>query len=183
MKPEKTHTPIKKSGELPQKNYSKDLLYQLEGIVKTIYPNHKTMNPYEDFLQVYYQDLNIEDVLLFKRLLKSVTLMNHKERTQQNRKYISSYGDVLTTIELVSQHTINDVVLHSYVQLKDVFRDNIFTKLQASRVLRKAIRTVERYLQLLIHLNLAEKTNILQGKKHTYKLLGYNLTTEEETSY
>ena len=175
MKPEKRHTGV-------EKNYSKELLYQLEGIVKTLYPNHKTINPYHEFLQVYYQELNIEDVLLFKRLLKSITLMNHKERTQQNRKYISSYGDVLTTIELLSQHTINDVVLNSYVQLKDIFRDTPFTKLQASRVLRKSMRSVERYLKLWEHLNLAEKTAILQGKKHTYKLLGYHLATEEETN-
>lgn len=179
MKAKKTHTDLKKIEDLPQSNYSKELLYQLESIVKTIYPKYKTTNPYEDFLQVYYQDLNIEDVLLFKRLLKSVTLMNHKERIQENRTYISSYGDVLTAIELLSQHTINDIVLRSYVQLKEVFRENVFTKLQASRVLRKSMRSITRYLKLLEDLNLVQKTNILQGKKHTYKLLGYHLTTEE----
>lgn len=176
MKLEKRHT-----GE--QKKYSKDLLYQLESIVKALYPNKKTVNPYENFLQAYYQDLNIEDVLLFKRLLQTITLMNHKERTQQNGKYISSYGDVLTAIELLSQHTINDVVLHSYVQLKDIFRDNHFTQLQASRVLRKSISTIKRYIKLWEYLNLVTKTNVLQGKRHTYKLLGYHLTTEEEMDY
>ena len=176
MKPEKTPQGNKKS-------YSKELLYQLEGLIKTLYPNLKTRNPYEDFLQVYYQDLVIEDVLLFKRLLKSITLINHKERLQENRKYISSYGDVLTTIELLSQYTINDVILNSYVQLKEVFRDQPFTKLQASRVLRKSMTTLGRYLKLWEHLQLVKKTAIKRGSKHTYQLQGYQLAFEEEDTY
>lgn len=169
MNPKKTDTAQKK-----------ELLYQLESIVKTLYPKHKTTNPYETYLAVYYKELNIEDVLLFRRLLKSITLMNHKERVQSNRRYISSYGDVLTAIELLSQHTINDVALNGYVQLKEVFRDNPFTKLQASRVLRKAIRTVETYINLWVHLKLIQKTNIKQGSKHTYQLIGYQLANYEE---
>jgi hypothetical protein len=180
MKPEKTHTEPKKSGESPHTNYSKNLLYQLESIVKTLYPNHKTTNPYEAYLEVYYNELNIEDVLLFKRLLKSITVLNHKERVQSNKRYISSYGDVLTTIELLSKHTISDIILSSYVQLKEVFRDHPFTKLQAARVLRKSLRSIDRYLQLWTHLQLIEKTNIKHGSKHTYKLLGYQQAIYEE---
>ena len=41
----------------------KKLLYQLESIVKTLYPNHKTINPYDQYLEAYYKDLEIEDVL------------------------------------------------------------------------------------------------------------------------
>ena len=165
-----------------QKKHSKNLLYQLESIVKTLYPNYKTENPYESYLVFYYQELDIEDVLLFKRLLRSITLLNHKERVQSNKRYTSSYADVLTTIELISRHTINDVILRSYVQLKDVFKENTFTKLQASRVLRKSMRSIDRYLQLWSHLKLIEKTNIKQGSKHTYKLLGYtNSVYTEET--
>lgn len=171
MKGEKRHTEQKK-----------ELLYQLESIVKTLYPNHKTTNPYEAYLEVYYNELNIEDVLLFKRLLKSITILNHKERVQSNKRYVSSYGDVLTTIELLSKHTINDIILSSYVQLKDIFRDNSFTKLQAARVLRKSIRSIDRYLQLWTHLQLIEKTNIKQGSKHTYKLRGYQQAQYEEAN-
>lgn len=153
--------------------YNKNILYQLESIVKTLYPNHKTENPYEEYLAFYYKELDIEDVLLFKRLLRSITLLNHKERVQSNRRYTSSYADVLTTIELISKHTINDIILRSYVQLKEIFTDNPFTKLQASRVLRKSMRSIDRYLKLWVDLKLAEKTQIKQGSKHTYKLLGY----------
>jgi hypothetical protein len=152
---------------------TKKLLYQLESIIKTLYPNYKTINPYESYLKAYYEELVIEDVLLFKRLLASVTLMNHKERVQESRHYVSSYGDVLIAIELISQHTINDVVMRSYVQLKEVFRDNSFTKLQAARVLRKSMRSVDRYLSLWTHLKLVQKSNIKQGSKHTYLLLEY----------
>lgn len=168
MKPEKTHTETKK------------ILYQLESIIKTLYPHHKTTNPYNAYLESYYAGLNIEDELLFKRLLKSITILNHKERPQDGKRYISSYGDVLTTIELVSQYTINDKLLNSYVQLKEVFLEGHFTKLQASRVLRKSMRHVERLLQLLHHLKLVEKTGIKQGQKHTYRLLGYQ--TDHYTS-
>jgi len=154
----------------------KVLLYQLEGIIKTLYPNRNTSNPYENYLQDYYKELNIEDVLLFKRLLKSVTIMNHKERPQDNRRYVSSYADVLTTIELISRYTINDTLLRSYVQLKEVFTDHPFTKLQAMRVLRKSEGSVERYIKLWQHLRLIKKSNITQGRKHMYELLGYTIT-------
>lgn len=165
MKFEKTHTDVK----------NKHVLYQLESLIKTLYPTYRTINPYEKYLEEYYKDLNIEDLLLFKRLLKSITLLNHKERTQDHRRYVSSYGDVLTAIELMSRYTINDKLLKSYTDLKYIFADRPFTKLQAARVLRKSIRYIERLLPLLYHLKLAEKTNIKQGQKHTYRLLGYRL--------
>ncbi len=154
-------------------SHKKNLLYQLESVVKSLYPKHNTTNPYEQYLQMYYEELVIEDVLLFKRLLKSITLMNHKERPQEARRYISSYGDVLTAIELMSHYTINDTLMRSYVQLKEIFTDSPFTKLQASRVLRKSIGSVERYIRLWQHLQLIEKSNIKQGSKHQYKLKGY----------
>jgi hypothetical protein len=165
----------------PTDQKNKNVLYQLESLITTLYPKYKTVNPYQEYLQSYYEDLNIEDVLLFKRLLKSITLLNHKERTQQNRTYISSYGDVLTTIELIGRYTINDKLLKSYTDLKYIFRESPFTKLQAARVLRKSMRYVERLLPIFYHLKLAEKTNIKQGQKHTYRLLGYeNTSTHQE---
>ena len=170
MKSKKTHTEVKNT--CLERN-RKEVLYQLESLIKTLYPTYRTINPYEKYLEEYYKDLNIEDLLLFKRLLKSITLLNHKERTQDSRKYVSSYGDVLTAIELMSQYTINDKLLKSYTDLKYIFADRPFTKLQAARVLRKSMRYVERLLPLLYHLHLAEKTQIKQGHKHTYRLLGY----------
>lgn len=174
MKAQKTDTQNKKS-----------LLYQLESLIKTLYPNYQTTNPYDSYLQDYYQDLVIEDVLLFKRLLTSITLINHKERPQEGRRYISSYGDVLTTIELMSNYTINDTLMNSYVQLKYIFTNRPFTKQQAARVLRKSQRSVERYLKLWEHLKLAEKTKIKHGQKHTYTLISYdnpNPPHEEHTT-
>ena len=151
----------------------KNLLYQLESLIKSLYPSYHTTNPYEQYLESYYQELVIEDVLLFKRLLKSITLLNHKERPQEGRRYISSYGDVLTAIELMSNYTINDTLMNSYVQLKAIFTVHPFTKLQASRVLRKSTRSVERYLKLWEHLKLAKKCPIKQQSKHMYELIGY----------
>jgi len=156
--------------ETPKK---KEYLYQLESLIKTLYPSYKTTNPYDSYLQMYYEELVIEDVLLFKRLLKSITLLNHKERTQEGRHYISSYGDVLTAIELMSNHTINDVLMSSYVQLKDIFTNHSFTKLQASRVLRKSTRSIERYIELWQHLKLVTKLKQKQGSKHLYQLNHY----------
>lgn len=175
MKLEKTHTDHKKK--------NKEILYQLESLIKTLYPKYRTVNPYEKYLKSYYEDLNIEDLLLFKRLLKSITLLNHKERTQDNKRYVSSYGDVLTAIELMSQYTINDKLLKSYTDLKDIFLDRPFTKLQAARVLRKSIRYIERLLPLLYHLQLAEKTQIKQGQKHTYRLLSYQPVESYQTAF
>jgi len=167
MKVEKTHTQEKKA-----------LLYQLESIVKTFYPSYQTTNPYDAYLTFYYEELVIEDVLLFKRLLKSITLINHKERPQEGKRYISSYGDVLMTIELISHYTINTSLMSSYVQLRDIFTDRPFTKLQASRVLRKSTRSVDRSLELWKHLKLVKKSTIKQGSKHMYELIGHQLPNE-----
>jgi len=167
MKVEKTHTQEKKA-----------LLYQLESIVKTFYPSYQTTNPYDEYLEFYYEELVIEDVLLFKRLLKSITLINHKERPQEGKRYISSYGDVLMTIELISHYTINTSLMSSYVQLRDVFTDRPFTKLQASRVLRKSLSSVQRRLNLWKHLKLVKKSKIKQGSKHMYELIGYESASE-----
>ncbi len=158
---------------------NKSILYQLESLIKTLYPKYKTINPYEQYLKGYYKELPIEDLLLFKRLLRSITLLNHKERTQDRGSYLSSYADVLTTIELMSQYTINDKLLKSYTELKYIFHGRPFTKLQAARVLRKSIRYIERLLPLLYHLKLAEKTPLKQGSKHTYKLLDYQSSVYE----
>jgi len=152
------------------------LLYQLEGIVKQLYPTHKTVNPYKHYLESYYQDLAIEELLLFNRLLHSITVLNHKERIQEGIVYNSTYSDVLTTIELLSMHNINDVVLKSYVLLKEIYSDHPFTQLQAMRVLRKSQTTIKRYISLWTHLKLVEKTSIKKGSKHTYRLLGYQLS-------
>jgi len=163
----------------------KKLLYQLESIVTHLYPNHTVSNPYESYLESYYQELNIEDVLLFKRLLKSITILNHKERIQEGKRYASSYGDILLVIELMSNHMINDVVLRSYVQIKDIFMERPFTILQAQRILRKSYSTIKRYLKIWTDLKLILKKEQRQGKKHTYTCIGYIADSyqEEEGSF
>ena len=83
----------------------------------------------------------------------------------------------------MSQYTINDKLLKSYTDLKDIFLDRPFTKLQAARVLRKSIRYIERLLPLLYHLQLAEKTQIKQGQKHTYRLLSYQPVESYQTAF
>ncbi len=139
MNPQKTDTEQKNKTVLHPNQYPKTILYQLESIVKTLYPNYKTSNPYEAYLSAYYEELEIEDVLLFKRLLTSITLLNHKERSQVHKRYVSSYSDVLMAIELISRHKIDDVVLKGYVQLKEIFRDNNFTKTTSSKSIKKIV--------------------------------------------
>lgn len=163
---EKTRSEIEKN---------RKYLHQLESLVKTLYPDYHIYNPYDTYLKDYLDELDISDVLLFKRLLRAITIMSHKERPLDGRRYICSYGDVLTTMELMGRHKIDDKMLHSYTELKYVFQDRPFTKLQASRVLRKSVRYVERLLGLLKPLMLAEKTHIKQGAKHTYRLLGHQM--------
>ena len=62
MKQEKIHTEVKK---VENKTKNKNILYQLESLIKTLYPNYRTVNPYDGYLQEYYKDLNIEDLLLY----------------------------------------------------------------------------------------------------------------------
>ena len=166
MTPEKTHT-----------NQKKILLYELQNIIKQLYPKASTKNPYRTYLENYYQDLSIHEQLLFKNILASITLLNQKERQQDGNAYLSSYSDILTTIELFSNHNINTKFIEIYHNLEKTFKTKPFTKLEAGRMLKRSQSSIRRYFTILKDLQLLKKTNQQQGSKHLYQLTTLTETT------
>jgi len=162
MNPEKTHTARKKI-----------LLYELQNIIKELYPNALTINPYQENTQDYLQQLPITEQLLFNNLLHTITVLNGRGRLKENTKIISSQTDILNTIDLLQNEAlpINQNAIESYHKLYDRYGIKAFTLLEAQMVVRKSQTTTKRYFNALKKLQLIEKTNSKQGLKHQYRLI------------
>ena len=162
MKAQKTHTEQKKV-----------LLYELQNIIKQLYPNKRTINPYQEHIQDYLQQLPITEQLLFNNLLHTITLINQRGRLQEYSKIISSQTDILNTIELLQNDTlaINQNAIESYHKLYKRYQEKAITLLDAQIVLHKSQTTIKRYFKALQKLQLVEKVKQKQGLKHLYKLL------------
>lgn len=165
MNVQKTHTHPKKL-----------LLYELQHIVKALYPRMQTQNPYEDYLQSYYQALEIKDTLLFKNILSCITILNHKERVLEKSYYMSSFSDVLMAIELFSDYHIGSRIIQTYHSLKDTFNDDPFTKLDAIRLLKRSATSMRRDFIIFTDLQLIEKLDQKQGPKALYRLTTHRQT-------
>ena len=74
MNPKKTHT------------NKKILLYELVHIVEELFPHKKSENPYFETTQKQTQDLNLEEQLLFHKLLHSLTILNKQSRINQSQR-------------------------------------------------------------------------------------------------
>jgi len=170
MKPQKTHTARKKI-----------LLYELQNIIKELYPNKTTVNPYKENIQDYLQQLHITEQILFNNLLHTITLINWRGRLKQKQTIISSQTDIVNTIELIQNEAlpINQRAIESYHKLYERYGNKAITLLDAQIVLQKSQTSIKRYFNTLRKLQLLEKTESKQGLKHQYKLLKKPIQKEE----
>ena len=72
--------------ESENSNRSKILLYHWVGIIKELYPNKKTQNPYSTDLS----HLEVTDQLLLKDVLHCITLINGSSRVNERQELIST---------------------------------------------------------------------------------------------
>ncbi len=169
MKPQKTHTEVK------------ILLYELQNIVKKLYPNKTTINPYKENIQDYLEQLPITEQLLFNNLLHTITLINQNGRLKEKQTIISSQTDIINTMQLLQNETlpINQNAIESYHKLYERYKNRSITLLDAQVVLHKSQTTIKRYFKALQKLQLVEKAESKQGLKHQYKLLKKPVQKEE----
>ena len=149
------------------------LLYELVQIVEALFPNKKSENPYFDITQKQTKDLDLEEQLLFHKVLHSLTILNKQSRINPNKKtFETAREDVINVLHLfkteLSENPRN--VLLFYDKLKEKFKNETFTKLDVQVLLKVPKRSVERYLYHLITYDLVEITSQHFGSKNQYQI-------------
>jgi hypothetical protein len=156
-----------------QKTEKKLLLYELVQIVEVLFPHKQSENPYFEVTQKQTKELDLEEQLLFYKVLHSLTILNKQSRINQSKRtFETSREDVINVLHLfkteLSENPKN--VLLFYDKLKEKFANQTFTKLDVQVLLRVPKRSVERYLYHLITYDLVEITSQHFGSKNQYLL-------------
>ena len=137
MNTEKTHT------------NKKILLYRLVQIIEELYPNRRTKNPYFEQFNEQLQGLEIDEQLLYHKLLHCYTLLNKQTRIYENSHTVaSSKEDIINVFQFFkNDYQINAQKLYNfYNELEKTFRKEAFSKLEIQVRLRANKRFVERCL-------------------------------------
>jgi hypothetical protein len=149
------------------------LLYELVQIVEALFPNKKSENPYFETTQKNIQSLDLEEQLLFHKLLHSLTILNKQSRVNPTR-YIfeTSREDVINILHLFKGELAENPrkVFAFYYELQQKFKTQSFTKLEAQVLLRTSRRSVERCFYQLIAYDLLEVTGKHFGSKNLYQI-------------
>jgi predicted transcriptional regulator len=166
----------------------KVLLYELNSIVKKLYPNKRTTNPYKEQITDYLQQLPITEQLLFESILHTLTIINQKGRIKEKHTIISSRNDVLNALELIQEQQRilpNKKSLECYELLYKKYQNNPVTLLDAQVILRKSQSSIKRYFKALEKLDLVELVKEKRGHKYQYRLLEKmdTHTTKEPSIY
>jgi hypothetical protein len=151
----------------------KILLYELVQIVEALFPNKKSENPYFETTQKNIQSLDLEEQLLFHKLLHSLTLLNKQSRVNPTR-YIfeTSREDVINILHIFKPELAENPrkVFAFYHELQEKFKTQAFTKLEIQVLLKIPKRTVERHLYQLMTYDLVEVTGKHFGSKNLYQI-------------
>jgi hypothetical protein len=129
------------------------LLYELVQIVEALFPNKKSENPYFETAQKQTQNLNLEEQLLFHKLLHSLTILNKQSRINPTRQtFETSREDIVNVLHIFKGELAENPrkVFAFYYQLETKFKTQGFTKLEAQLLLRTSRRSVERCLYQLM---------------------------------
>ncbi len=173
METQKTHTDEKKI-----------LLYELLQIIKALYPNVKTVNPYQEQIQEYLNDLPVKEQLLYKEIVHGLTLLNKQSRISERQKIITGKTDILNAMQLMDfkQLPNQNQSLEAYEKLYKKYKNKPFTKLDVQVYLRKSKSTIRRYFIDLKQLELIEKLNEKENYRALYRLKRkQQLFPEQET--
>ena len=173
METQKTHTDEKKI-----------LLYELSQIIKALYPSVKTVNPYQEQIQEYLNDLPVKEQLLYKEIVHCLTLLNKQSRISERQKIITGKTDILNAMQLMDfkQLPNQNQSLEAYEKLYKKYKNKPFTKLDVQVYLRKSKSTIRRYFIDLKQLELIEKLNEKENYRALYRLKRkQQLFPEQET--
>ncbi|MEQ9405021.1 MAG: hypothetical protein RIM99_15620 [Cyclobacteriaceae bacterium] len=142
------------------------ILYQWIRLVKEICPNRITQNPFETEIQKL-DFLSIEEQLLIKDVLHSLTLINSNSRINEEGNLISTQSDFLNALHLVIPNDLrlDEKVADFHHQLLQEFKNQSFTYLEAMVKLRITKSTLKRRLKPLLIRKLVVKLEETKTKK------------------
>jgi len=128
------------------------LLYRIVRLIKELYPNTSTQNPYQEHQAQILAYLDTEEQLLFSDLLHTITLLNGQGRLNDHNEMISSREDLLTTFQLIlpKELQLTPKILEAHEQLLKVYQSNPFTYIEACARLRTSKSTLKRLLKPLL---------------------------------
>jgi len=144
----------------------RNYLYQWIRLVKEICPNRITQNPFKEELQKL-NFLTIEEQLLIKDTLHSLTLINLNSRTNEEGVLISTQSDFLNALHLVIPNDLRlDIRVGKFHhKLLQEFKQRPFTYLEAMVKLRITKSTLKRRLKPLLIRKLVIKRAETETKK------------------
>jgi len=155
-----------KISKMQHQDQKRLFLYQLIRLVKEICPNKTTQNPFESELEKL-DFLTIEEHLLIKDTLHSLTLINSNSRTNEEGVLISTQSDFLNALHLVIPNDLRmDIKVGEFhYQLLKEFKNQPFTYLEAMVKLRITKSTLKRRLKPLLIRKLVIKLKKTKTKK------------------
>jgi len=141
-------------------------LYQWNRLVEEICPNKATQNPFYSELEKL-DFLTIEEQLLIKDTLHSLTLINSNSRTNEEGILISTQSDFLNALHLVIPNDLrlDEKAIDVHLQLLKEFKNQPFTYLEAMVKLRITKSTLKRRLKPLLIRKLIVKLKETETKK------------------
>ena len=147
-------------------NRKRLFLYQWIRLVKEICANKTTQNPFESELEKL-DFLTIEEHLLIKDTLHSLTVINSNIRTNEEGVLISTQSDFLNALHLVIPNDLrlDEKAIDVHSQLLKEFKNQSFTYLEAMVKLRITKSTLKRRLKPLLIRKLVIKLEETETKK------------------
>ena len=113
------------------------LLHHWVGIIKALYPNKITQNPYVKELQELKVQLTLDETLLLKELIHGITLTNKNSRTNEKGEILTNKEDVVNALQLLlsKEKQLTNQHLESLEQLRKQNNRKAFTYQQIGVVL------------------------------------------------
>jgi hypothetical protein len=139
------------------------LLYQWVRVVREIFPRTRTENPYQNELKALSQKLELTETMLLEDLIHTITLTNKNSRENDQGELITTREDLLNAVQLITPKSkrMTPKSVEILERLKAVFKDEPFTWLQATIVLKTSESSIKRNLAPLLAnghiIKLAEK--------------------------
>jgi hypothetical protein len=126
-------------------------LYRLTRLIREIYPNTPINNPYRNNQNIITEMLNEDEKLLFNDVLESITLLNGEGRKASGRTLQSTEQDYLNALKLVmpKENMLSETYLDHHRHLREQFKDEGFTYLEARHYLKKSMSGVKRIFNVL----------------------------------
>lgn len=160
------------------------LLHRLNTIIKAIFPNHHTKNPYQIEQIETIKSLDLEDKILFNELVHSITLLNGFSRINNQNQIISTKTDLVNALQLTLpkelQLTQKNLNIHS--KLSEIFESSTFDYVSAGSRLKTSKTTLKRQFRPLIIHGLIKQLPSENSKRALFQTIKITEKTELNTS-